>query len=169
MSIDIGAALLYLSDLAPLKEQKDYEQRIMRMFENQLILGAFEKKLEAIRHYPENGNLYHAILKRYYFDEHRCSDGWLTVDYRVRNALRTGKCQRNPGLGNSEACEVVFSGAVWDRKPPMPGAVLQEATPKNHAIDHGGKQTGHMKHQKAWQRRVSAYPGFTQATARVRT
>ena len=74
LSIDIGAALLYLSDLAPLKEQKDYEQRIMRMFENQSIIGAFEKKLEAIRHYPDNGKLYHAILKSYYFDEHRCSD-----------------------------------------------------------------------------------------------
>jgi len=37
--------------------------------------------------------------------------------------------------------------------------IRHQATPKNHAIDHGGKQTGHMKRQKAWQRGVSL-PGI---------
>jgi len=74
LSVDIRAALLYLSDLAPLKERQDYEQRILRMFENQSILGILEKALEAIRSYPHNGELYYTILNDYYIDKQQQSD-----------------------------------------------------------------------------------------------
>lgn len=74
LSVGIRAALLYLSDLAPLKERQDYEQRILRMFENQTLLGILEKALAAIQSYPHNGELYYTILDDYYIDKQQHSD-----------------------------------------------------------------------------------------------
>jgi len=91
MSVGIGAALLYLSDLAPLKERQDYEQRIMRMFENQSILSVIEKTIEVIRSYPDNGELYHTILQNYYVTEPKCSDEAIFTKLHLE---RTGYYQR---------------------------------------------------------------------------
>jgi ArpU family phage transcriptional regulator len=74
MGAGISAALLYLSDLAPHKERQDFEKRILMMFENKTIIDVLERTIEAIRKYPDYGEMYHAILKAYYFDEKRCSD-----------------------------------------------------------------------------------------------
>jgi len=91
LSVGIGAALLYLSDLAPIKERQDYEQRIMRMFENQSILSVIEKTIDAIQRYPTNGSLYHTILSSYYIDEQPCSDEAI---YGELGLERTGYYQR---------------------------------------------------------------------------
>jgi len=84
---DIGTALQYLSDFAPINEQKDHEQRILNIYENQTIIKMLESILKSIGDYPENGALYNTILKNYYFDDKRSSDERIYEELGIERTL----------------------------------------------------------------------------------
>ena len=73
LSLDLDACLLYLSDLAPLKERQDFEANVLDLFKNRWMLQPLEQALENVKSYPETGERYHEILYRSYFDTEHLS------------------------------------------------------------------------------------------------
>jgi hypothetical protein len=68
-SCELGAALDYLTDLAPTEQRKDFEAKVTYLFENQWIVELIDRAMQHVYKYPHNGKLYKEILSNSYVVE----------------------------------------------------------------------------------------------------
>jgi len=109
-SQDIETGLVYLSDFAPIDEQKDFEDRVNGLFKNKWFVFLMENTLESIKEYPEYGTLYYNILWLSYFDNE---------PHKEQELLSKLSIERSAFYGRKREALLLFAIQLWGVEIPQ--------------------------------------------------
>ena len=107
---EIGAALTFLSDFAPMEQRKDFEARVTKLFETQWLVELIDTAMLRVYNYPRNGKQYSEILSKSYMT---------FPEWTESELLEALNLERSAFYLRKKEAVMLFGIALWGYAIPM--------------------------------------------------
>jgi hypothetical protein len=113
--LKLGQALFFLSDFAPEQYRQRFDTRVTSLFDGRQVIRDIDEAVLRVRHYHENGDVYHRILYMTYLSDRKIGEGEILdalcisrthyYDQR-RDAISLLGIALRPALGGRNAADI---------------------------------------------------------------